>query len=68
MNGNPVDLLPGMRVRHALIQLGLLQEGKSTLPRIRDRWGNLVGLDGALEEGDELFLYWNQQDEASKSP
>lgn len=56
VNGSPVDLLPGMTVRHALIQLGLLHHKRGPFLRIEDRWGNLVGLDGALEEGDEIFL------------
>lgn len=68
MNGKPVELLAGMRVRHALIQLGLLGGGKGVPPRIKDRWGNLVGLDGALEEGDEIFFAGEQQDEPLSGP
>lgn len=56
VNGEPLDLLPGMQVRHALIQLGLLRDGGEPLPRVRDQWGNLLGLNGALEEGALLFL------------
>ncbi len=62
VNGKPVDLLPGMRVRHALIQLGLLHEGKNGSFRVQDRWGNLLGLDGALRDGEEIHVLGNDQD------
>ena len=47
VNQKPVEVLPGMTVRHALIAAGelpLLQAGQKTY----DAWGNEVGLDGAL--------------------
>jgi hypothetical protein len=54
VNGTGIDLLPGMTVRHALIGAGF------PLPferlRVRDAWGNEVGLDGALTEGDTLTV------------
>ena len=54
VNGTVVDLMPGMTVRHALTGAGL------PLPferlRVRDAWGNEVGLDGALTEGDTLSV------------
>jgi hypothetical protein len=48
VNNQPVDLLEGMTVRHALIQADLVKEiekGK----KVYDEWGNEVGLDGAVE-------------------
>jgi sulfur carrier protein ThiS len=53
VNDQPVDLLEGMTVRHALIQLDLLgavEQGQ----RVVDEWGNQVGLDGAVEEGQRF--------------
>lgn len=51
--GQEIRLLPGMKVRHALIQAGLLkdvEEGK----KVYDEWGNEVGLSGALWDGAQL--------------
>ena len=42
-----------MTVRHALIQADLVNEiekGK----KVYDEWGNEVGLDGAVEEGQRF--------------
>lgn len=50
VNDRPVDLLPGMTVRHALIQSGLREEVASG-KKVYDEWGNEVGLEGALIEG-----------------
>ena len=53
VNGAPIEVLPGMKVRHALTQAGLLskiEDGK----KVYDQWGNEVGLDGALSEGMKL--------------
>jgi hypothetical protein len=55
VNGKPVELPPGMRLKHALINAGLLQEiarGK----KVYDEWGHEVGLDGALTEGLKLYV------------
>jgi hypothetical protein len=55
VNDNPVDVLPGMTVKHALIRGGVLEEiecGK----KVYDEWGNELGLDGALSEGMKLTL------------
>jgi hypothetical protein len=46
----PVYLIPGMTVRQALIQAGLLQEVLKGA-KVFDEWGNELGLDGALEDG-----------------
>jgi hypothetical protein len=53
VNNQPVDLLEGMTVRQALIQADLAKEiekGK----KVYDEWGNEVGLDGAVEEGQRF--------------
>ena len=53
VNGTPIEVLPGMKVRHALIRVSLLskiEDGK----KVYDEWGNEVGLDGALSEGMKL--------------
>jgi hypothetical protein len=53
VNDQTVDLLEGMTVRHALIQLDLLkvvEEGQ----RVFDEWGNQVGLDGTVEAGQRF--------------
>jgi hypothetical protein len=55
VNNMPCDLLPGMTVRHALIQTGLLSE-KEQSERVFDEWGNEIGLDGALSEGEKIYL------------
>jgi hypothetical protein len=55
VNDRKVDVLPGMTVRHALIAAGLLaqvEEGKSAY----DEWGNYIGLDGALSEGEKIYV------------
>jgi hypothetical protein len=56
VNGAPVDLLPGMKVRHALIQLGFLTQGKILPLRVQDEYGNLLGLDGAVHEGMRIVV------------
>ncbi len=56
VDGRPVEILPGMKVRHVLIQLGLCVEGPEEPPLVRDQWGNLLGMDGTLQEGALLFL------------
>lgn len=55
VNDRPIDLLPGMRVRHALQRAGLLEEvGSATRPL--DEWGNELGLDGALSEEVRIYV------------
>lgn len=56
VNGKPADLLTGMSVRHALIQLGLLEDIQESLPQVYDEWGNPLGLDGAIHEGMRIFV------------
>ncbi len=55
VNNKAIDLLPGMKVIHALIGAGLdreLERGK----KVYDEWGNEVGLDGELTAGIKLFV------------
>lgn len=55
VNNIPCDLLPGMTVRHALIQSGLLNK-KIQSQKVFDEQGNEIGLDGALSEGENIYL------------
>jgi hypothetical protein len=55
LDSRPLQLLPGMVVRHALIRAGLLQEIDSG-KKVYDAWGNEVDLDGALEDGMKLWV------------
>ncbi len=55
VNEDPVDVLPGMTVKHALIQAGLLDEVAAGR-RVCDEWGNELGLGGALSEGMKMFV------------
>jgi hypothetical protein len=55
VNQRPVELLPGMTVRHALIGAGLLGEVERGR-QVFDEWGNEVGLDGGISEGMQLTV------------
>ena len=55
VNDTPVEILPGMTVRHALIGSGLTMEDIA-VRKIFDAWGNEVGLDGELAEGEKIFV------------
>jgi hypothetical protein len=55
VNGKPVEVLPGMTVRHALIGAGLL-ERLAAGEKPRDHWGNEVGLDGALAPEMKIYV------------
>ena len=55
LNGKPLTLVPGMKVREALIQAGLLQDIKKG-GKVFDEWGNEVGLDGAVGNGCRYTL------------
>jgi len=55
VNDEMFELLPGMTVRHAIVAAGLLEQvgaGKS----VYDQWGNQIGLDGALSEGEKIYI------------
>jgi hypothetical protein len=55
VNDKPVELMPGMTVRHALINAGLL-ELLAGGRKPRDEWGNEVGLDGALAPEMKIYV------------
>jgi hypothetical protein len=55
VNDMPIDILPGMTVRHALISADLLRKTESS-KRAFDEWGNEIGLDGALSEGAKIYV------------
>jgi hypothetical protein len=55
INKIPCDLLPGMTVRHALIRAGLLKE-TGPAQKVFDEQGNEISLDGALSEGEKIYL------------
>jgi hypothetical protein len=55
INNQSLDLLPGMKIKHALINAGLMKEithGK----KVYDEWSHEVGLEGALTEGMTLWV------------
>jgi hypothetical protein len=55
VNHIPVDVLPGMKVKHALLKAGLLKEIENS-KKVYDEWGNEVGLDGALSEEVKIYI------------
>ena len=55
VNHKPVEILPGMTVKHVLVSEGLLKEIEGS-KKVYDEWGNELGLDGALSEGMEIFI------------
>jgi hypothetical protein len=55
VNQEPIDVLPGMTVRHALISAGLFKEIEAS-KKAYDEWGNELGLDGALSEGMKIYI------------
>jgi hypothetical protein len=55
VNQKPVDLTPGMQVRHALIQAGLMAAIAAGL-KVYDEWGHELGLDGALAGGMKILV------------
>jgi len=60
VNHISVDIIPGMKVRHALIGAGLFKEIKKS-KKVYDEWGNEVGLEGALSEGMKIFVHPNDE-------
>jgi hypothetical protein len=57
VNGEPVELFRGMKVKHALIAYDnslykACLEGRAA---VRDENGFVVGLEGALTEGAKLY-------------
>ena len=55
VNDIEVHLLPGMTVKHALTQAGVLKNLEAG-KRVYDEWGNEIGLDGATFEGMKMFV------------
>lgn len=55
VNYRPIEILPGMTVKHALIGAGLLKEIEE-LKKVYDEWGNEIGLDGAMSEGKKIYV------------
>ncbi len=55
VNDTPVNILPGMTVKHALIHAGLIKAIESS-KKVYDEWGNEIGLDGALSEGLKIYV------------
>jgi hypothetical protein len=55
VNEQAVNILPGMTVKHALTQAGLLAEIKSGKKAFDER-DNEIGLDGALSEGMRIYV------------
>jgi hypothetical protein len=55
VNQKPVDLVPGMQVRHALIAAGQMTAIAAGL-KVYDEWGHELGLDGALAGGMKIFV------------
>lgn len=50
-----VDLLPGMRVKHALVSAGRMAEIAAG-HKVYDEWGHELGLDGALTDGMKISV------------
>jgi len=55
VNRKPVDLAPGMQVRHALMGAGQMAAIAAGL-KVYDEWGHEVGIDGALAAGMKIFV------------
>ena len=55
VNQEPVDLVPGMQVKHALIRTGQMAAIAAGL-KVYDEWGHELGLDGALTDGMKIFV------------
>ena len=54
VNGEEVNLIPGMTVYHALISAGFQDTMKGK--KVYDEFGNEVGLSGELNDGTKLFV------------
>ena len=60
VSDNPVELFPGMQVKHALIRAGEMTQCAHGLKAF-DAWGHELGLDGALLEGMKIFVKENSE-------
>ena len=55
VNEKPVDLVPGMQVRHALMSAGQMAAIAQGL-KVYDAWGHELGLNGAPADGVKIFV------------
>ena len=55
VNGQEVNLAPGMTVKHALTAAGLIDEIKQG-KKVYDEMDNEIGLGGALTEGAKISV------------
>ncbi len=55
VNNQEISLLPGMTVKHALIGVNLLDEMEKG-KKAYDEWGNELGIEGALTEGNRIYV------------
>ncbi len=55
VNGEPIDLAPGMSVRHALLRAGIPVDPDRSI-RVSDQWDQELGPEGELAEGDRIFV------------
>ena len=55
VDDKPLDILPGMTVKHALISAKVLKKLDAS-KKVYDEWGNEIGLDGALSEGMKIYI------------
>lgn len=55
LNGKPVHIFRGMKVKH-ILSLETLQEIKSGESIITDEEGNERGLEGSLSDGEKLHI------------
>ena len=55
VNEEPVDLIPGMQVKHALIRSDKMAAIDAGF-KVYDEWGHELGLDGAMAEGMKIFV------------
>ena len=55
VNGQEVNLAPGMTVKHALTAAGLIDEIKQG-KKIFDEMDNEIGMEGALTEGAKISV------------
>jgi hypothetical protein len=60
VNDQPVELFPGMQVKHALIRAGEMAKITCGLKAF-DAWGHELGLDGALLEGMKIYVKENSE-------
>ena len=55
VNEKPVDLVPGMQVKHALIGAGQMAAIAAGL-KVYDAWDHELGLNGALTAGMKISV------------